>query len=218
MKILVIDDEPGVQRVLRIYLEALGFEVVTEDSAEAALASFDPEETPFVITDWTMPGMNGVELIRRIRALPGGQYVYAMLVTGRGGARSTVEGMDAGADDFLSKPFHRDELRVRVREGERIIRLERTLMGALRDASVAQPDQGPSPNGPLLRRVAESLDERIDRLMQMLLEMAHQAPYQADRFAGTLALLGELRRDVGLLRDASASDRPPPQTPEITQH
>jgi signal transduction histidine kinase len=80
-----------------------------------------------VITDWMMPEMDGSGLLRRIRASQRPGYVYAILLTAKSQKEDLVEGMDAGADDFLTKPFDRDELRVRLRAGERIIRLEHHL-------------------------------------------------------------------------------------------
>ena len=80
-----------------------------------------------VITDWMMPEMDGSGLLRRIRASQRPGYVYAILLTAKSQKEDLVEGMEAGADDFLTKPFDRDELRVRLRAGERIIRLEHHL-------------------------------------------------------------------------------------------
>src|SRR5262249_982838 len=74
-----------------------------------------------------MPEMDGLGLVRRIRACPRPGYVYTILLTARSQKEDVVEGMEAGADDFVTKPFDREELRVRLRAGERIIRLERTL-------------------------------------------------------------------------------------------
>jgi signal transduction histidine kinase len=90
-----------------------------------------------VIADWMMPGMDGVELVRRIRALHITPYVYIILLTAKTQKADIVQGMEAGADDFIAKPFDREELRVRIKAGERVLRLERTLQEqnqALRDA------------------------------------------------------------------------------------
>src|SRR5204863_5980170 len=92
------------------------------------------------ISDWMMPETDGVELIRRIRASQRAGYVYTILLTARSEKEDIVRGMEAGADDFVTKPFDRDELRVRLRAGERIIQLEHTLAEqnqALREAQAA---------------------------------------------------------------------------------
>src|SRR5262249_5312438 len=88
---------------------------------------FQAATFPIVITDWMMPELDGLELIRRIRAANRPGYVHAILLTAKSQKEDLVEGMEAGADDFLTKPFDRDELRVRLRAGERIIRLEQNL-------------------------------------------------------------------------------------------
>ena len=92
-----------------------------------------------VITDWMMPELDGSGLLRRIRASQRPGYVYAILLTARSQKEDLVEGMEAGADDFLTKPFDRDELRVRLRAGERIIRLEHHLRET--QAALVQTEQ-----------------------------------------------------------------------------
>ena len=105
-----------------------------------------------VITDWEIPEMDGVELVRRIRAASasGPGYVYTMLLTAKSQKEDLVEGMEAGADDFLTRPFDRDELRVRLRAGERIMQLEQelrrtkaVLAQAEKLAGVASPQDRP---------------------------------------------------------------------------
>ena len=128
MKVLIAEDDGVSQRILRSYLEKWGYEVVVARDGDEAWALFQEHDFPVVITDWMMPGMDGVDLIRRIRECnrPSG-FVYTILVTARSQKEDLVEGMDAGADDFVTKPFDRDELRVRLREGERVVRLERAV-------------------------------------------------------------------------------------------
>lgn len=90
-----------------------------------------------VISDWMMPELDGLDLIRRIRQHPVDHYVYTILLTARSQKDDFVAGMDAGADDFVSKPFDQDELHVRLRAGERIVNLELALKKkyqAMRDA------------------------------------------------------------------------------------
>src|SRR5262249_52428973 len=82
---------------------------------------------PLVISDWMMPEIDGPELVRRIRACPRLGYVYIIMLTARAQKGDVVEGMEAGADDFVTKPFDREELRVRLGVGERIVHLEHTL-------------------------------------------------------------------------------------------
>ncbi len=102
--------------------------MVASNGAEA-WQLFDAGDAPFpiVISDWMMPEMDGLDLIRRIRESSGSNYVYTILLTAKSEREDVVAGMDAGADDFLRKPFDREELRVRLRAGERIVQLEQTL-------------------------------------------------------------------------------------------
>jgi DNA-binding response OmpR family regulator len=138
MKVLIADDEAVSRRLLQNYLQKWGHDVTVAENGADAWRHFEAGAFPVVITDWEMPGMNGVELIRRIRAASesGSGYVYAILLTAKAQKEDLVEGMEAGADDFLTKPFDRDELRVRLRAGERIMLLEHNLRQA--KAALAQ--------------------------------------------------------------------------------
>jgi len=121
MKILIADDDSTTRRLLQSYLEKWGHEVTAARSGSEALELFEQGGYSFVITDWSMPEMDGLELITRIRSLPRAAYVYIVLVTARAQAEDVVQGIEAGADDFVAKPFDRDELRARIRAGERIV-------------------------------------------------------------------------------------------------
>ncbi len=140
MKILIADDEAISRRLLQGYLERWGHAVVAAKNGAEAWELFAAGDFPVVISDWVMPELDGVELLRRIRASQRPGYVYTILLTSKAQKEDLVEGMEAGADDFLTKPFDRDELRVRLRAGERIIQLEQNLAEqnrALREAQAA---------------------------------------------------------------------------------
>lgn len=130
MKILIADDDDGALRILKRYLEKWGHEVVEARDGDEAWHKLETEPCPILVTDWTMPRLDGIDLIRRVRASPLGDSVYTILITGRASKEDLVRGMEAGADDFVCKPYDRDELRVRLREGERIVALERALAEA----------------------------------------------------------------------------------------
>jgi DNA-binding response OmpR family regulator len=127
MKVLIADDDPVSRKLLHSYLQKWGYEVVAAADGNEAWRLFEAGDFPLVITDWMMPGLDGPDLIGRIRASTRGNYVYTILLTARSQKEDVVTGMDAGADEFLSKPFDRDELRVRLRAGQRIIDLEQHL-------------------------------------------------------------------------------------------
>jgi sigma-B regulation protein RsbU (phosphoserine phosphatase) len=126
-RILVAEDERITRRSLQRELESWGHEVVVAEDGAAAWDRFEAEEFDIVVTDWDMPRLDGAGLVQRVRASDRPGYVYLIMLTGRSEKSDIVAGMDAGADDYLAKPFDRDELRVRVRAGERIIQLERAL-------------------------------------------------------------------------------------------
>ncbi len=130
MRILIAEDDPVSRRLLEHHLEKWGYEVTSACDGEEAWRSFEVGGFPLVITDWMMPGLDGPGLLQRIRESRQPGYVFAILLTAKSQKEDLLKGMEAGADDFLTKPFDRDELRVRLRAGERIIRLEQELRAA----------------------------------------------------------------------------------------
>lgn len=138
MKVLLAEDSITMRQLLVTQLKGWNYDVtVTEDGA-AAWQEFQKCHFPLVLTDWMMPDVDGLELIRRIRASERSEYVYIILLTARSQSENLVEAMEAGADDFLAKPCNPKELKVRLRAGERIIELERTLVEQNRQLKEAQ--------------------------------------------------------------------------------
>ena len=140
MKILIAEDDAVSRRLLQSHLQKWGHEVVVARDGAEAWSLFEAGDFYFVVTDWMMPEMDGVELIRRIRARPDKGYPFIILLTARSETEDIVVGLEAGGDDFVTKPFDHNELRVRVRAGERLIELEQTLAEQnrrLRDAQAA---------------------------------------------------------------------------------
>jgi sigma-B regulation protein RsbU (phosphoserine phosphatase) len=139
MRILIAEDERITRINLARQLGSWGHEVIaTEDGQQAWDQFASGAEFDIVITDWEMPRLSGVELVGRIRETHRAVYTYLIILTSRNDKSDIVSGIEAGADDFVSKPFDRDELRVRLLAGERIVRLERTLSrqnADLRDAN-----------------------------------------------------------------------------------
>ncbi|MCI0461952.1 MAG: SpoIIE family protein phosphatase [Gemmataceae bacterium] len=128
MRVLIADDDPLQAMVLSGCLAKWGHEVLSAaDGAEAWRLFQQHPDIALVVTDWLMPGLDGAELIRRIRADQRPGYVYVILLTALDSREHLIGGMEAGADDFLVKPFDREELRVRLRAGERVVRLEQDL-------------------------------------------------------------------------------------------
>ncbi len=132
LTILVVDDAPPMRRLLARWLETAGYRVEQAGSGAEALASIEASCPEMLIVDWNMPGMDGVELCRRVRQLRLPHYVYTVFLTARCGAEQVIQGLDAGADGFLTKPIHREELLARVRAGQRMLVVEQRLAQAAR--------------------------------------------------------------------------------------
>jgi two-component system cell cycle response regulator len=131
MRILAAEDNPVFQSMLRTMLTKWGYEVTVARDGTEAWQALQSENSPrLAILDWMMPGMDGPEVCRRIRAAAREPYIYILLLTARTESQDLVEGMDAGADDYLTKPFNAHELRVRLRAGRRILDLQEQLLQA----------------------------------------------------------------------------------------
>jgi two-component system, cell cycle response regulator len=128
--VLVVDDDAVSRSIIRKYLHSAGFEVVSARDAMEALVLFDQRFCPIVLTDWMMPGISGPELCRKIREKKTDSYVFIVLITARDSKNDIVSGLEAGADDYLTKPIHQAELVARIKTGIRILRLEKSLKNA----------------------------------------------------------------------------------------
>lgn len=124
MRILIADDDPMSTTMLERTLEQWGFEVAVAPDGAAAWERITGDEPPaLAIIDWMMPGLDGIELCRRIRATALPAPLYVILLTARTGRQDLVAGLEAGADDYLTKPFDPDELRARIHVGQRTLAL-----------------------------------------------------------------------------------------------
>lgn len=129
MRILVAEDDDTSRLLLGKTLKKLNHEVTFTKDGHEAWSTFkaDPKHA-LVITDWMMPGMTGLELCRNIRGMRLPDYTYVFILTTLSGKGRFLEGMEAGADDFITKPFDSDELAARLRVAERILGLEKRLV------------------------------------------------------------------------------------------
>ena len=124
MRILIVDDDDIATEILEHALAKFGYEVTVAYNGFEALDLLRSGQFRLVISDWVMPKMSGLQLCREIRRRSVGGYVYVILLTSRRGTQCVVDGMNAGADDFINKPFEVQELIVRIRAGERLLALE----------------------------------------------------------------------------------------------
>jgi diguanylate cyclase (GGDEF)-like protein len=131
MKVLAAEDNPVFHSMLRMMLTKWGYETIMARDGNEALRALESHDGPrLAILDWMMPGIDGVELCRRVRTAALEPYVYMVLLTARTESQDLIEGMESGADDYLTKPFHPNELRVRLRAGTRILQLQDQLVQA----------------------------------------------------------------------------------------
>jgi putative two-component system response regulator len=190
MRIMIADDDPTTLLMLEAYLHELGHDVVTSTNGIEALDKLKDNDFRVLITDWEMPGMDGLELSRRIRARRLGPYVYVILLTSKCGQQNLIEGLAAGADDFVTKPFQPEEIRVRLRAAERITSLESRDLVIFALARLAESRD--SDTGAHLERIRE-----YSRLLAM--DLSVNGPYkdQIDSdFVQTIYLTSPLH-DIG---------------------
>jgi serine phosphatase RsbU (regulator of sigma subunit) len=133
MKILIAEDDNVTRFVLATTLEKLGHEVVAAENCLMALEAFQKDYFPVLIADWMMPGMDGLMLCREIRKLASENYTYIVMLTSLEGKANHLEAMDAGVDDFMTKPFDTDQLKSRIHVAERIIGLQRRVAEGVRE-------------------------------------------------------------------------------------
>ncbi len=146
MTILIAEDDPISRRLLETVLRKWGYDVVVAQDGEQAWRILEAAESPrLAIVDWMMPAMDGIEVCRRVRERNTSPYVYLLLLTARSQREDLLQGMEAGADDYVTKPFDANELKVRIRAGRRILELQEQLMttqAALRDQAARDPLTG----------------------------------------------------------------------------
>lgn len=131
MRILIAEDEPVQLRLLQSLLTKWGHEVIVATDGQEAWSALTADNSPnLAILDWIMPGMNGIRITRDLRGLPNRPYTYILMLTARDHKKDLVEALEAGADDFLAKPFDSQELKARLLAGKRLLDLQEQLLTA----------------------------------------------------------------------------------------
>lgn len=165
MKVLVADDEMVSRRKMDRLLQGLGYDTRVAEGGNEAYDLWKTEQPRIVITDWNMPDMSGLDLCRRIRSEATEDYTYVIFVTGNNDIEDVIVGMEAGADDYIRKPFNQGEVKVRVKAGERVINLQskETVIFALAKLAESRDED----TGNHLQRVRYYSKYLAETLMQM---------------------------------------------------
>ncbi len=186
LPVLVVDDSKAQRRVLALQLSRWGYTVVEAASGEEALALCRESNFEMVLSDWMMPGMTGLEFCREFKAMPREGYGYFVLLTSKSEKAEVADGLEVGADDFLSKPVSFDELRARLRAGERILGMQRELVQKNRLVGATLDE---------LQKLYDSLDRDLIEARKL------QETLMRDRFrdygGGTVSLLLKPSGHVG---------------------
>jgi two-component system cell cycle response regulator len=131
MRILIAEDEPVQRRVLQSLLLKWGHDVVVATDGDQAWSVLtEPSPPDLAILDWMMPAMDGLRICKELRSIPGRPYTYILILTGRDHKEDLVETLEAGADDYLTKPFDARELKARLHSGKRLLDLQNQLLKA----------------------------------------------------------------------------------------
>jgi len=180
MDILVVEDDQVTSKLLEKTLEKHGYNVVLADNGQAAWELFNTQNFDIIITDWMLPEMDGITLCKKIRQVKSKKYIYIIILTSKDELADSVEGFQAGADDYIIKPFKPEELIARVQPGIRIIELEKKVTEKTKS---------------LLKKNDELEESYMDtiRLLSSLIEMLHP-------------VLGEYMIKVGELSKMLAED------------
>jgi diguanylate cyclase (GGDEF)-like protein len=130
-QVLIAEDDTMSRRILQSWLESWGYQVVVAEDGAKAWSILQQEHSPeLLVLDWVMPEIDGIELCRRIRERGRSPYQYILLVTGKDDKQDVVTGLEAGADDYLTKPFDHNELCARLRVGKRMLTLQKNWIDA----------------------------------------------------------------------------------------
>ena len=138
MKILVAEDQSVSRHILAAILHRWGYEVTAVEDGTRAWEALQEDDSPqLAILDWLMPGMDGIEICRQIRQRPRERPMYLILLSARREQEDKIEGLNSGADDYITKPFNREELRARVQGGIRVLELQQALAQRVRELEAA---------------------------------------------------------------------------------
>lgn len=138
MRILIAEDDPVSRRMLEITLSNWGYDVIVTADGARAWETLQAKEGPqLAILDWMMPGLDGLQICHKARETPATKSIYLILLTAKGEKSDLVAGLAAGADDFVTKPFNREELHARLQVGARMVELQKSLADHVKELESA---------------------------------------------------------------------------------
>lgn len=204
MKILIAEDNSTSRRILESILVKWSYKVISARNGNEAWEKLQEKDAPrLIILDWMMPGKNGVELCRELRARGNAEPMYIILLTARDDKKDIVEGLSAGADDYIAKPFNTEELRARIEVGRRMVELQNALiereklqvifeMTGTICHELSQPMQAISGNSelilmniqendPLYRRI-KTIKEQVDRMGNITRKLKQVTRYKTKNY------------------------------------
>jgi putative two-component system response regulator len=190
MRILISDDDQVVCQRLESIISKLGYETMVAADGSEAWQLWKTARPRIVVTDWMMPKMDGLELCRRIRECEKDQYTYIIVVTGKDGPLAYQRGLEAGADDFIVKPFLKEELSLKVRSGERVLSIESRDLVILAMAKLAESRDSETGNH------LERIRFYCRSLAQTYMELNHDVEGLDQSFIDTIYLTSPLH-DIG---------------------
>lgn len=172
--ILVVDDDPVSRTLLERILIRAGYKVTAVENGREALRTLNENFFSIVISDWMMPEIDGIELCRAIRSTDFPGYIFFILITSRDAKEDLVLGLEAGADDYLTKPFNHAELKARLNTAERILKLEKSLKEAneaIRLLSITDPLTNSYNRGYLIQRLPQEISrsQRYGRPLSLIM-------------------------------------------------
>ena len=163
MKILIAEDEFTTRMMVQVCLENWGYRVESVTNGEEAWAKLQKPDAPHIaILDWEMPIINGVDVCRRVKEMDVENPPYVILLTSRDSKTDIVQGFDAGADDYMTKPFNNDELRARTRVAERLVRTQSSLSESLNELREALNQLEMLESGVEVCGVCQKIQNRYD--------------------------------------------------------
>lgn len=206
--VLLVDDDPFMRKVLSDSITEMGYAVVTAVNGREALEMAGNGDYPLILSDWVMPEMDGLELCARIRATQSQQYTYIILLTSLDTRDNIVQGLEAGADEYLVKPVNTAELTVRLKTARRIIDLERSLkksLAEIRALSLKDPLTGAFNRRYLDERLPQEIKRayRFERPLSILMMDIDHFKSVNDTYghhAGDLVLKASLDALTGNIR------------------